>query len=72
MATIQTTTDLIKRLQLILTRQRLVLFLAGLMAVIAALIAAAIGLSAVAYVAVLSVWFKITVLLAVALGVAYL
>jgi len=72
MATIQTTTELIKRLKSILTRQRLILFLAGLMAVIAALIAAAIGLSAVAHVAVLPVWFKVTVMLVVALGVAYL
>ena len=72
MATIQTTTELIKRLQSTLTRQRLILFLAGVMAVFAALIAVAIGLSVIAHVAVLPVWFKVTVLLVVALGVAFL
>jgi hypothetical protein len=72
MANLHDSSELIRRLHSVLTRQRLVLCLAGLMAVVAALVAAAIGLSAVAHVTVLPVWFKVAVLLAAALGAGYL
>ena len=72
MVTLRNTHELIRRLHSVLTRQRVVLFLAGVMATGVVLIAAAIGLSATAHIVVLPVWFKVTVLAIVALGAAYL
>jgi len=72
MAPMQTTQELVKRLRSILLRQRLVLFSAGLLATIAALVAAAIVLAAIAHVWVLAVWFKVAVLVIVAVGAVYL
>src|SRR5512145_418783 len=62
-------TQLIERLRSVLLRQRLVLFAAGILTTIAALLATWIFLSLLANVMVLPVWFKILILI-VAAGLA--
>ena len=72
MARIQSTTDLIRKLNSELLRQRLVYFAAGLMAVGVVLFVVALALAAVAQVWVLAVWFKLTLLIGAGLGAAWL
>lgn len=72
MALIQSTSELINRLRGILLRQRLILFVAGLLATAVALAGMSVVLALIAQVLVLPVWFKITLLSATALVTAYL
>ncbi|MEW5796454.1 MAG: DUF4175 family protein [Candidatus Zixiibacteriota bacterium] len=72
MASIKSTSELIKRLHAVLVRQRLILFVAGLLATIAALAVVFVFLALVAYVWVLPVWFKVSLLTLSAVTVAWL
>ncbi|MFH1687974.1 MAG: DUF4175 family protein [bacterium] len=62
MADITTPAGLVQRLKGILVRQRLIMFLSGLLLCLAALAAAAIGLAGLAALIIVPVWLKLTLL----------
>jgi hypothetical protein len=72
MSEMKSTSILLQRLTAVLFKQRLVLAIAGLVTTLAALLAGWIVLSALANVMVLPVWLKISLLVIVAAGTAYL
>lgn len=68
MTTVTSQSDLLKKLQAVLLKQRIVLFSAGLVTTLGAVVATAIGLSLLAQVMVLPVWLKITLMALAGLG----
>ena len=72
MAQFKDTSRLVNRLSAVLLRQRLVRFGAGLLAAAAVLVAGWILLSVIAYVMVLPVWLKISLMVLVAAPVIFL
>jgi hypothetical protein len=68
MTNVTSQSDLLKRLHAVLLKQRFVLFSAGLVTTLGAVVATAILLSLFAQVMVLPVWFKIALMTAAGLG----
>lgn len=71
MTTVNTSSDLLKKLHAVLTKQRLVLFTAGVVLTAGAVLATAIGLSLLAHIMVLPVGLKIALMAAAGLATIY-
>ena len=72
MTTVNSQSDLLKKLHAVLVKQRTVLFLAGLVTTLGAVIATAIILSLLAQIMVLPVWLKLSLMTAAGLGALFL
>lgn len=72
MTTVKSPSELLKKLHAVLTKQRIVLFAAGVVLTTGAVLATAIGLSLLAHVMVLPVWLKVSLMVLAGVAALYL